>query len=100
MPADLILKASTIITMDDAAPHAEAVAVDTTSGTITAIGSLADIQAAAPGATVTDLGSTVLMPGFIDPHNHLLLSGMVTQSPSYWIAPSTSYATYADVQAL
>ena len=100
MSANLIVKASSIITMNDAAPRAEAVAVDTASGTITAIGSLADVQAAAPGVAVTDLGSTVLMPGLIDPHNHPLLSGMATQSPSYWIAPSMGYATYADVQAL
>ena len=100
MAATLILKASTIITMHEAAPRAEAVAVDTTSGTITAIGTLADVQASAPGVTVTDLGSTVLMPGLIDAHNHPLLSGMVTQAPSYWIAPSMGYATYADVQAL
>lgn len=63
MAADLILKASVIITMDDAAPRVEAMAVDTSTGQITAVGTLADVQAAAPGVTVTDLGSSVLMPG-------------------------------------
>ena len=100
MAADLILKASTIVTMDEANPRAEAIAVDTTTGKITAIGSLADVQAAAPGVTVTELGSTVLMPGLIDAHNHPALSGMVTQEPSYWIAPYMGYPTYADVEAL
>ena len=100
MAADLILKASTIVTMDEANPRAEAIAVDTTTGQITAIGSLADVQAAAPGVTVTDLGTTVLMPGLIDAHNHPALSGMVTQEPSYWIAPYMGYPTYADVEAL
>jgi len=100
MAADLILKAATVVTMDEANPRAEAIAVDTTTGQITAIGSLAEVQAAAPGVTVTDLGTTVLMPGLIDAHNHPALSGMVTQEPSYWIAPYMGYPTYADVQAL
>ncbi|MDQ5975495.1 MAG: hypothetical protein QG661_2704, partial [Actinomycetota bacterium] len=99
MTADLILKASTIITMDEAHPRAEAVAVDTAAGTIVAVGTLADVQAAAPGVPVTDLGATVLMPGFIEPHSHPVLSGMVTQSPAYWIAPYMGFPTWADVQA-
>lgn len=99
MAADLILKAASIITMEPSAPRAEAVAVDTESGSIVAVGSLADVQAAAPGVAVTDLGSTVLMPGFIDPHSHPMLAGMVTQEPSYWISPYMGFPTYADVQA-
>lgn len=98
MTSDVILKASSIVTMNDSAPTAEAVAIDTSSGLITAIGTLADVQAAAPGVDVTDLGSTVLMPGFIDAHSHPALSGMVTQEPAYWIAPYVGYPTYADVQ--
>jgi len=100
MATDLILHASSIITMDDAQPRAEAVGVDTATGAITAVGSLADVQAAAPGVAVTDLGSTVLMPGFIDPHSHPALAGMATQAPSYWISPYMGYSTYADLQAL
>ena len=49
MATDLILKASTIITMDDALPRARALAVDTATGRITAIGSLAEVRAAHPG---------------------------------------------------
>jgi predicted amidohydrolase YtcJ len=99
MTADLILKASTIITMAEAQPRAEAVAVDTATGTIAAVGTLADVQSAAPGVAVTDLGQTVLMPGFVEPHSHPILSGMVTQSPAYWIAPYMGFPTWADVQA-
>jgi predicted amidohydrolase YtcJ len=86
--------------MDDANPRAEAIAVDTAAGTIIAVGPLAQVQAAAPGVAVTDLGSTVLMPGFIDPHSHPMLAGMTTQEPAYWVAPYMGYPTYADVQAL
>ena len=100
MATDLILKASTIITMEDDLPRAEAMGIDTATGLITAVGSLADVQAAAPGVAVTDLGTDVLMPGFIDPHNHPALSGLATQEPAYWIAPYLGYPTYADVQAL
>jgi predicted amidohydrolase YtcJ len=96
--ADLILKASSIITMNDASPRAEAVAVDTSSGVITAVGTLAEVQAAAPDVAVTDLGSDVLMPGFIDAHSHPALGGMITQEPAYWISPYMGYPTYADVQ--
>lgn len=99
MAADLIIKASTIITMEDDAPRAEAIAVDTSTGRITAIGTLADVQAAAQGAAVKDLGTTVLMPGFIEPHSHPLLSGMATQEPAYWIAPYVGCPTWDDVKA-
>jgi predicted amidohydrolase YtcJ len=99
MATDLILKAASIITMDVDQPRAEAIAVDTSSGTITAVGSLGEVQAAAPGVPVTDLGTDVLMPGFIDAHSHPLLGGMVTQSPAYWISPYMGYPSYADVQA-
>jgi predicted amidohydrolase YtcJ len=99
MAADLIIKASTIITMDPAAPRAEAVAVDSAAGTIVGVGTLADLQAANPGITVNDLGDTVLMPGLIDPHSHPALSGLSTQSPAHWIAPYVGFPTYADVTA-
>jgi predicted amidohydrolase YtcJ len=94
-----ILKASTIITMDEKNPRAEAIAFDTKSKKITAVGSLKNVRASAPNAKVQDLGSTVLMPGFIDPHNHPILSGITTQAPAYWIAPYLgANQTWADVQ--
>ncbi len=100
MAAEVIVKASSIITMDQAVPRAEALAIDTSSGLITAVGTLADVQAGASGAKVMDLGTTVLMPGFVDAHSHPALSGMITQSPAYWIAPYMGYPKYADVQNL
>ena len=100
MAGDLIITASAIITMNKAAPRATAVAVDTGSGTITAVGSLAQCRAAAPDAEERDLGDTVLMPGFIEAHSHPFLSGVVTQSPAYWIAPYVGYPGWDDVAAL
>ncbi|MFM1964345.1 MAG: hypothetical protein RL134_70 [Actinomycetota bacterium] len=95
-----ILKADSIITMDEANPRAEAIAFDDATGKILAVGTVAQCQAAAPGVTVTDLGTTVLMPGFIEAHSHPMLGGMITQSPSYWIAPYMGYPNIGDVQAL
>ncbi len=100
MATDLILKAATIITMDDDRPRARALAIDTATGRITAIGSVSEVQAAAPGVAVTDLGTTVLMPGFIDPHSHPLLSGMSTQRPAYWISPGVGVSSWEEVQAI
>ena len=99
MAVDLIIHASSIITMDPHNPRAQAVAVDSSEGTIAAVGTLADVQAAHPGVSVTDLGDSVLMPGLIDPHNHPALSGLSTQLPAHWIAPYVGFPTYADVTA-
>ena len=99
MAADLILKASTIITMDRTTTRAEAVAIDTAAGTIAAVGTTRQCASAAPGAQVRDLGTTVLMPGFIDPHSHPMLAGIVTQEPAHWISPYMGYPTFADVES-
>ena len=99
MAVDLIIKASSIITMDSRNPRAEAVAVDTTAGTIAAVGAFSDLQSANPSADVKDLGSTVLTPGLIDPHSHPALSGLSTQSPAHWIAPYVGFPTFDDVTA-
>jgi hypothetical protein len=100
MATDLILTASSIITMDDAIPRARAVAIDSGTGRITAIGSVSEVKAAAPGVAVTDLGSTVLMPGFVEPHSHPLLSGMATQKPAYWVSPNVGVASWDAVLAI
>ena len=95
----VILKASSIITMDKKNPRAQAIAFDTDTKKIIAVGSFEDVQSKAPQGTVKDLGSTVLMPGFIDPHNHPLLAGASTQKPAYWIAPYMGYKSWDAVKA-
>ena len=45
---------------------------------IRAVGSLAQVQAQAPNASVIDLSQMTVLPGFIDTHTHLLLQGDVT----------------------
>jgi predicted amidohydrolase YtcJ len=93
-----VISASTVITMNPDQPRVKAVAVDLSTGRITALGTVAECLTAAPNATHTELGDAVLMPGFIDPHSHPMLSGLVTQAPSYWIAPYVGYPTFADVE--
>jgi len=64
----------TVLTMNDAQPTAEAVAVR--DGKILAVGTRADVEkAAGSGAEVVDLNGKTLMPGFIDSHSHVSLTG-------------------------
>jgi predicted amidohydrolase YtcJ len=93
--SDRILTAGTIITMDPAFPRADAVAVS--GDRIVAVGSLADCQAACPGAEVIDTGAAALLPGFIEPHGHPVISGVATQAPARSIAPWDA-PTWADVE--
>ncbi|HEY5150205.1 MAG TPA: amidohydrolase [Mycobacterium sp.] len=90
-----ILKAGTVITMDPLLPRAEAVAV--TDSRITAVGSLADCQEASPDAEVVDTGMAALLPGFVEPHSHPVMSGVATQPPARSIAPWDA-PTWADVE--
>ena len=82
MATDQILTATTVITMDEKAPRATAVAVKA-DGTIAAVGDLDACKKALPDAAVTDLGDTALLPGFVESHSHPVLSGIMTQSPAY-----------------
>lgn len=99
MPAARILTASRILTMDESTPIATAVAVGA-DGRIAAVGDLAACQTAVPGAEVVDLGSDVLLPGFVESHSHPVLSGITTQPPAYWIAPYVGYPTWSSVTEL
>ena len=66
---DVVFRGGTILTMDPEQPDAAAVAVRGDS--IVAVGSEAEVMAAAsPGAMVVDLGGRVLLPGFNDAHCH------------------------------
>ena len=94
---DVILTATTVITMDERTPRAQAVAVS--GDRIVAIGSVADCTAALPGAPVIDTGVAALAPGFVEPHGHPLISGVATQSPARSIAPWDAH-TWADVQTV
>lgn len=94
--ADIILTAGTILTMDSVSSRAEAVAVS--DGKIVAVGLLADAQAALPNAEVVDTKAAALMPGFVEPHSHPVLSGISIMPPGHYIAPWV-FPTWDDVKA-
>ncbi|AFM18005.1 putative TIM-barrel fold metal-dependent hydrolase [Mycolicibacterium chubuense NBB4] len=95
--ADSILTAATIITMDDAVPRAQAVAVS--GDTIVAVGSVEHCRAKLPGAELVDTGVPVLAPGFVEPHGHPLISGVATQAPARSVAPWDA-PSWAEVQKI
>ena len=69
---DLILRDAKVHTLDPARPQADAIAV--ADGRILAVGTDADITPMADEVTeVIGLGGRMVLPGFIDAHNHLRL---------------------------
>jgi len=73
--ADAIYAGGPIVTVNDAQPSAEALAVK--DGKILAVGARAGIEKAHRGAatTLVDLGGRTLAPGFVDGHMHVLALG-------------------------
>ncbi len=63
-----------IVTMDEAQPEAEAMAVG--GGKIIAVGSSEEIQAEYLGVEAVDLTGKTVMPGIIESHGHLLPLGL------------------------
>ncbi len=73
--AELLVTGS-LITMDDAAPRAEAMAVS--GGRILAVGSRADLESfVGPGTRVLEHPTGSVLPGFVEPHLHLVSSALV-----------------------
>ncbi|MDP3195269.1 amidohydrolase [Tabrizicola sp.] len=70
MSVDLAILNASVLTMDDAAPRAEAVAVG--GGSILAVGRTSDIRALAGQETrIIDAEGATLLPGFVESHLHL-----------------------------
>jgi predicted amidohydrolase YtcJ len=68
-PADLVLTNGKIVTVEDGAPEAQAIAVR--GDRIVALGSAADIKQHTGAATqVIDLNGQLVIPGFIEGHGH------------------------------
>jgi len=68
--ADLIVVNGRVLTMDEANPKAEAVAIK--DGVLVALGDRASVEALkGPGTEVIDAGGATVLPGFIEAHMHL-----------------------------
>ncbi|PRB07693.1 amidohydrolase [Microbacterium sp. MYb64] len=73
-PAELIVVADVIRTVDPARPAAEAFAIR--DGRIAAIGPRAEVEALrGPGTRILELGGAAVYPGFADVHNHHAMAG-------------------------
>jgi predicted amidohydrolase YtcJ len=74
MSAEMIITNAKVLTMDEAQPRAEAVALQ--GGRILAVGSRAEVEAlAGPSTRIVDAGGRTLLPGFVESHLHLVLGG-------------------------
>jgi predicted amidohydrolase YtcJ len=70
-PADVIFHNGTIITIQEDLPMVEAIALR--NGLIQAVGTDEEILALQePGTKMIDLQGKTMMPGFVDPHTHIL----------------------------
>jgi predicted amidohydrolase YtcJ len=68
-PADLVIRGGKIVTVDEARPEVQAMAVS--GDTIVALGSSQEVQRyIGPATRVIDLKGALATPGFIDAHTH------------------------------
>ena len=88
MAADTIYTGGDIVTVNDAEPSAEAIAVR--DGKIVAVGARAGIEKTHKGkaTTVVDLAGKTLLPGFIDPHSHYFSSLTVANQVNAYAPPA------------
>ena len=85
-PADRIWTGGPVITINDNMPRAEAVAER--GGHIVAVGKQADVmKLRGPSTQMIDLKGRALLPGFIDPHGHVLGGGMQALSANLLAPP-------------
>ncbi len=71
VPADLVLRNGVIVTVDEAVPNGQAIAI--LGDTILAVGSDDEIgRHVGPGTEVIDLEGKLAIPGFIESHGHFL----------------------------
>ena len=87
-----------ILTMNDAQPQVQAVAV--AAGRIVAVGTRAQVMALrGPATEVIDLQGRTLIPGLVDPHSHLGGVGLQAISANLLPPPDGGNASIADLQA-
>lgn len=85
-PADVIYFGGDIVTLNDAQPAAEAVAV--ADGHIVAVGKRSKVMKFKGKATrVVNLAGRTLIPGIFDPHGHLYLTGLMAASANLMPSP-------------
>lgn len=95
--ADSIYLGGNIITVDDAAPSAEALAVK--DGKIVAVGARREVlKLQSASTTVVDLGGKTLVPGFVDAHSHFSAIGLQAAVANLLAAPDGPVNNIAALQ--
>jgi predicted amidohydrolase YtcJ len=85
--ADVVIT-GTVLTVDDARPTAEALAV--ADGRIIAVGDRSDVAALiGPDTQTVDLGTGCVMPGFVEAHGHPLMEAIALSDRLVDIRPVT-----------
>jgi predicted amidohydrolase YtcJ len=88
MPAADLVVFGTILTVDDARPTAEALAVS--DGRVVAVGDRSDVETwIGPGTQHVDIGDGCVMPGFVEAHGHPLMEAVVLSDRMVDIRPVT-----------
>ncbi len=96
--ADRIYLGGPIVTMNDTAPSAEAVAVK--DGRILAVGSLSDLSVHQGEETETyDLEGRAMLPGFVDSHGHVVMGGLQALSANLLAPPDGDVIDIASLQS-
>jgi predicted amidohydrolase YtcJ len=97
--ADTIYHGGPIVTMVKDGHRVEALAVK--AGKILNVGSKSDVMAAkGPQTKVVDLKGHCLMPGFIDPHSHVVLQSVKFATVNLDPKPIGEVGSIADIQRL
>ncbi|MEM1352721.1 MAG: amidohydrolase [Pseudomonadota bacterium] len=95
--ADTIYTGGPILTINDDAPTAEAVAVK--DGRITSVGALADVmKQQGDGTEVFDLDGRTMVPGFVDSHGHVVFGGLQALSANMLAPPDGAVTDIASLQ--
>ena len=86
-----------MITIDDAAPRAEAVAVK--DGKILAVGRKEDVlKTQGANTKLVDLGGRAMLPGFVDAHGHVFGGGMQALAANLLAPPDGEVRDIAGLQ--
>jgi len=95
--ADTLYVNGALLTMNDDAPRAEALAVQ--NGMIVAVGANeAVLSLRGPETEVVDLGGNTLVPGFVDAHSHFAGVGMQAISANLLPAPDGTVNSIPELQ--
>jgi predicted amidohydrolase YtcJ len=95
--ADTIYSGGPILTMNDDAPTAEAVAVK--DGRIIAAGTLDDLDDnRGSSTTMFDLDGRAMLPGFFDSHGHVVFGGLQALSANLLAPPDGEVTDIASLQ--